>query len=100
MPGFIVHAERKGLNGSFRYGHAFFLRTCLMSYASGWTLRTGSKDKETPGVQERRLSGKDIRFLYMAWVMGARCIASLKLIPFQDPCVIREVAGHGDVRVT
>lgn len=65
MPGFIVHAERKGLNGSFRYGHAFFLRTCLMSSASGWTLRTGSKDKETPGVQERRLSGKDIRFLYM-----------------------------------
>ena len=54
MPGFIVHAERKGLNGSFRYGHA-----------SGWTLRIGSKDKETPGVQERRLSGKDIRFLYI-----------------------------------
>lgn len=65
MPGFIVHTERKGLNGSFRYEHAFFLRTCLMSSASGWTLRTGSKDKETPGVQERRLSGKDIRFLYI-----------------------------------
>lgn len=66
-----MHAERKGLNGSFRYGHAFFLRTCLMSSVSGWTLRIGSKDKETPGVQERRLSGKDIRFLYMApWVMG------------------------------
>ena len=76
MPGFIVHAERKGLNGSFRYGHAFFLRTCLMSSASGWTLRTGSKDKETPGVQERRLSGKDIRFLYMALlVVGAWCMA-------------------------
>lgn len=65
MPGFIVHAERKGLNGSFRYGHVFFLRTCLMSSVSGWTLRIGSKDKETPGVQERRLSGKDIRFLYI-----------------------------------
>ena len=71
MPGFIVHTERKGLNGSFRYGHAFFLRTCLTSYASGWTLRTGSKDKENPGVQERRLSAKDIRFLYMVpRVMG------------------------------
>ena len=36
-----------------------------MSSVSGWTLRIGSKDKETPGVQERRLSGKDIRFLYI-----------------------------------
>ena len=65
MPGFIVRTDRKGLNGSFRHGHAFFLRTCMMSSVSGWTLRTGSKDKETPGVQERRLSGKDIRFLYI-----------------------------------
>lgn len=59
---------RKGLS---ERREAFSLERCLMVSASGWSPRIWSKDKETPGMQERRLSAKDIRFLYMVlWVMG------------------------------